>query len=186
MLLISRSAVSDALQPHGLQHARLPCPSLSPEFAQTHVANIWRSLNSTTTAIYNRHEETLWRAFFHAWRVQVWDHPGGNGWSCDCSLTTCFFTYFFCQVGLLPFLSSCLIATKIWKKGLKGLKQQTSFSSARVDRSFIRKTLPRHECRPTLKESVSPCLLAPLFLHFPSPSFCCALREIRFEPITNQ
>ena len=27
----------NSLWPHGLQHARLPCPSLSPEFAQTHV-----------------------------------------------------------------------------------------------------------------------------------------------------
>ena len=27
----SRSGVSDSLQPHGLQHARLLCPSLSPE-----------------------------------------------------------------------------------------------------------------------------------------------------------
>ena len=30
MLLFSRSVVSNSLQPHGLQHARLPCPSLSP------------------------------------------------------------------------------------------------------------------------------------------------------------
>ena len=30
MLLFSRWAVSDSLQPHGLQHARLPCPSPSP------------------------------------------------------------------------------------------------------------------------------------------------------------
>ena len=29
-LLFSCSGVSDSLQPHGLQHARLPCPSLSP------------------------------------------------------------------------------------------------------------------------------------------------------------
>ena len=29
--------MSDSLWPHGLQHARLPCPSLSPGFAQTHV-----------------------------------------------------------------------------------------------------------------------------------------------------
>ena len=29
-LLISHSVVSDSLQPHGLQHARLPCPQLSP------------------------------------------------------------------------------------------------------------------------------------------------------------
>ena len=30
LLLFSRSAVSDSLWPHGLQHARIPCPSLSP------------------------------------------------------------------------------------------------------------------------------------------------------------
>ena len=29
-LLLSRSVVSDSLQPHGLQQARLPCPSLPP------------------------------------------------------------------------------------------------------------------------------------------------------------
>ena len=29
-LLFSRSVMSDSLWPHGLQHARLPCPSLSP------------------------------------------------------------------------------------------------------------------------------------------------------------
>ena len=28
------------LQPNGLQHARPPCPSLSPEFAQTHVDRV--------------------------------------------------------------------------------------------------------------------------------------------------
>ena len=26
----SRSVVSDSLRPHGLQHARLPCPSATP------------------------------------------------------------------------------------------------------------------------------------------------------------
>ena len=30
LLLFSHSDVSNFLQPHGLQHARLPCPSLSP------------------------------------------------------------------------------------------------------------------------------------------------------------
>ena len=29
--------MSDSWPPQGLQHTRLPCPSLSPEFAQTHV-----------------------------------------------------------------------------------------------------------------------------------------------------
>ena len=31
LLLFSCSVVYDSLWPHGLQHARLPCPSLSPE-----------------------------------------------------------------------------------------------------------------------------------------------------------
>ena len=30
LLLFSRSVISDSLQPHGLQHARLPCPSPFP------------------------------------------------------------------------------------------------------------------------------------------------------------
>ena len=33
----SRSVTSNSLQPHGLQHARLPCPSPLPEPTQTHV-----------------------------------------------------------------------------------------------------------------------------------------------------
>ena len=35
--MFSHSVVSDSLWPHGLQHARLPCPSTSPELAQTRV-----------------------------------------------------------------------------------------------------------------------------------------------------
>ena len=33
----SHSVVSSYLQPHGVQHARPPCPSPTPELAQTHV-----------------------------------------------------------------------------------------------------------------------------------------------------
>ena len=36
----SRSVVSDSLQPHELQHARAPCPSLTPESTQTHVHQV--------------------------------------------------------------------------------------------------------------------------------------------------
>ena len=36
-LLFSHSVMSESLWPHGLWHARLPCPSPTPEFAQTHV-----------------------------------------------------------------------------------------------------------------------------------------------------
>ena len=34
------SVVSNSLQPHGLQHIRLPSPSLSPEFAQIHIESV--------------------------------------------------------------------------------------------------------------------------------------------------
>ena len=36
----SPSVVSDSLRPHGLQHARPPCPSPTLEFAQTHVHRV--------------------------------------------------------------------------------------------------------------------------------------------------
>ena len=36
-LFFSHSVMSNSLWPHGLQHARLPCPSPSPGVAQTHV-----------------------------------------------------------------------------------------------------------------------------------------------------
>ena len=32
----SHSVTTDSLQPHGLKHARLPCPSPTPGVAQTH------------------------------------------------------------------------------------------------------------------------------------------------------
>ena len=34
---LSRSVMSDSLQPHGLQHARLPVLHQLPELTQTHV-----------------------------------------------------------------------------------------------------------------------------------------------------
>jgi len=34
------SVTSDSLQPHGWQHATLPCPSPTPELAQTHVHRV--------------------------------------------------------------------------------------------------------------------------------------------------
>ena len=37
LLLFSSSVMSDSLQPHEPQHARLPCPSLSPRVCPTHV-----------------------------------------------------------------------------------------------------------------------------------------------------
>ena len=42
LLLFSRSVVSDSLQLHGLQHIRLPCPSLSPgDCSNSHPLSWW-------------------------------------------------------------------------------------------------------------------------------------------------
>ena len=37
---ISRSVMSDSLQPHESQHARPPCPSPTPEFTETHIHRV--------------------------------------------------------------------------------------------------------------------------------------------------
>ena len=41
VLLFSCSVVSNSLRPHGLQHARLPCPSLSPRVCSNSRPLIW-------------------------------------------------------------------------------------------------------------------------------------------------
>ena len=42
LLLFSHSVMSSSLWPHGLQHSRLPCPSLSPGvYSNSHPLNCW-------------------------------------------------------------------------------------------------------------------------------------------------
>ena len=42
LFLFSCSVMSDSLKPHGLQHARLPCPSLSPgDCSKSHPLSQW-------------------------------------------------------------------------------------------------------------------------------------------------
>ena len=41
LLLFSCSAMSDSLRPHGLQHTRLPCPSLSPRVCSNSCSLSW-------------------------------------------------------------------------------------------------------------------------------------------------
>ena len=45
LLLFSCSVMSNALQPHGLQHARLPCSSLSPEVCSNSCSLIFILIN---------------------------------------------------------------------------------------------------------------------------------------------
>ena len=43
----SHSVVFDPFRPHGLQHARLPCPSPAPGAAQTHVHRVGDAIQSS-------------------------------------------------------------------------------------------------------------------------------------------
>ena len=45
----SRSVMSYSLQPHGLQHSRLPCPSPSPGAAQTHIHRVSDAIQPSHT-----------------------------------------------------------------------------------------------------------------------------------------
>ena len=49
----SRSVVSDSLWPHGMQHARPPCPSSTPRFTQTHAIQPLYPLSSPSPLAFN-------------------------------------------------------------------------------------------------------------------------------------
>jgi len=50
-LLFNCSVVSDSLQPHGLQHTRLPCPSPSPSVYSNSCPLSWWCLPTTSSSI---------------------------------------------------------------------------------------------------------------------------------------
>ena len=51
MLLFVHSVMSNSLQPHGSQHARLSCPSVSPELAQTYVHWVSDAIQTSHTPL---------------------------------------------------------------------------------------------------------------------------------------
>ena len=52
LLSFSRSVVSDSLQPHGLQHTRLPCPSPSPRAcSNSHPLSQWCPLTISSSVV---------------------------------------------------------------------------------------------------------------------------------------
>ena len=57
--------MSNSLQPHGQQHTRLPCPSLTPKLAQTHVHHLVIPSNHLTLC----HPHLLLPSIFHSIRV---------------------------------------------------------------------------------------------------------------------
>ena len=51
LLLLSCSVMSDSLQPYGLQHARLPCPSLSPRvYSNSCPSSLWCLLTISSSS----------------------------------------------------------------------------------------------------------------------------------------
>ena len=56
----SRSVVSDSLWPHGLQHARPPCPSLTPEvYSNSCPSSQWRHPTISSSAITFSHLQSF-------------------------------------------------------------------------------------------------------------------------------
>ena len=52
-LLFTCSVVSNSLQPHGLQHARLPCPSLSPRVCSNSSSRWWHPTISSSVVPFS-------------------------------------------------------------------------------------------------------------------------------------
>ena len=93
--------MSSFLQPHGLQHTRLPCPSLSPgvRYAQTHVCSVDDAIqpshplspSSSPTLNLSQHQwkwKWLSRVWLFAtpWTIQSWNSPGQNTGVGSCCL----------------------------------------------------------------------------------------------------
>ena len=51
LLLFSRSVMSESLWPHGLQHTRLPCPSLSPAVCSNLCPLSWWCLSPISSSV---------------------------------------------------------------------------------------------------------------------------------------
>ena len=93
MLLFSRSVMSNSLWPHGLQHARLPCPLLSPwvclnmpiesMMASNHLIlcrpllflpSIFPSINESESESHSVMSDSLWSHGLYS----PWNPPGQN------------------------------------------------------------------------------------------------------------
>ena len=70
LLLFSCSLVSDSLQPHGLQHARLPCPSPTPRVCLNSCPLSWWChpiISSFDTLFSSCPQSFLGSGFFFQW-----------------------------------------------------------------------------------------------------------------------
>jgi len=67
-LLFSCSVVSDSLQPHGLQHSKLPCPSLFPGVSSnSRPLSQWYYLTISSSAVQQNESATHIHVFLPFW-----------------------------------------------------------------------------------------------------------------------
>ena len=80
-LLLSRSVVSDSLRPHGLQHARPPCPSLTPgAYSNLCPSSRWcHSTISSSVLPFSSCLQSLPAS--GSFPVSQFFTPGGQSWS---------------------------------------------------------------------------------------------------------
>ena len=76
ILLFSHSVMSDSLQPHGLQHARLPVLHYLPEFAQTPIHWVAQMVKNLPAMLETR-----------AWSLD-WEDPPEKGMATHSSIPT--------------------------------------------------------------------------------------------------
>ena len=83
LFLFSRSVVSNSLQPHGLQHTRLPCPSPTPGVTQTHVHQVGDAIQPS----HSLHPLLLPPSIFPSIRVFPSESALRNRWPKDWSFS---------------------------------------------------------------------------------------------------
>ena len=81
----SRSVVSDSLRPHGLQHARLPCPSPTPTACLNSCPSSWWCQILDIDLIHNtKCFRTCAVSLFPQGRNNTWHWPLNAEWMNDC------------------------------------------------------------------------------------------------------
>ena len=83
LLLFSHSVMSDFLQPYGLWHARLPCPSLSPGIfsfmsIESVISIILLRILKTTVGIVRNHREMRKTAERLEANLVIWEACGSD------------------------------------------------------------------------------------------------------------
>ena len=127
----SRSVVSDSLRPHGLQHPRPPCPSVSYHFAFSHCS--WGSQGKNTEVVC--HSLLQWTTFCQTsppWPAHLgWPHRAWLSFiELDKAVVLVWLDWLvFCDYGFSVCYHSEGQKSKMYLTGLKPRCQQALFFS---------------------------------------------------------